>query len=362
MTKPRYDDHIFYRGLLDEYVTIDRGEGVYLYDTDGNRYLDAAGQGAGGIISVGYGREDVARAMATQAERISFLHSSFFRSQAFADLADQVVGMAPEGLARVWLVSSGSEAVESALKLARQYHLGRGNPSKYRFVARWLSFHGATTGALSMTGLAGMRRGFEPLLADFPHIMPCYCYRCPLGRTYPACNVGCADDLERVLLQSGPDTIAAFIAEPITISAMVGHVPPSEYFPRIREICDKYDVLFVADCVQTGFGRTGTDFAISQWGVIPDVIVFNKGITGGYFPLGGLIISDRITEVLVSEFHGHFHHGQSYTGNPLSAAVGAKVLEIIKREDLTARAKARGEFLIDSLENLSRFHPSIGEI
>jgi adenosylmethionine-8-amino-7-oxononanoate aminotransferase len=357
-----YDDHIFYRGLLDEYVTIERAEGVYLYDTKGTRYLDAAGQGAGGIISIGYGREEVAEAMAVQARKIGFLHSSFFRSQAFLDLADQIAEMAPEGLSRVWLVSSGSEAVESALKLARQYHLGKGNVAKYRFIARWLSFHGATTGAMSMTGLSGVRRGYEPLLADFPHIAPCYCYRCPFDKTYPGCSVGCADDLERQILQSGPETIAAFIAEPITISALVGHVPPPEYFTRIRQICDAYDVLFVADCVQTGFGRTGTDFAIAQWGVSPDILIFNKGVTGGYFPLGGMIVSDKIVDVLVNEFQGRVRHGQSYTGNPLGAAVGSKVVEIIKREDLTARSRARGEYLMQKLNGFQVRHPSIGEV
>ncbi len=360
--KPYYDDHVFYRGLLNEHITIERGEGIYIYDTEGNRYLDASGQGAGGIISIGYGVEEVAEAMAAQARRITFLHGSLFSSQAFVELADRVVEMAPEGLNRVWHASSGSEAVESALKLARQYHLGKGNSSKYRFIARWLSFHGVTTGALSMTGLPGSREGYEPLLPNFPHIVPCYCYRCPFDQTHPQCGVACADDLEREILQSDPETIAAFIAEPITMSGAVANVPPPEYFPRIREICDKYDVLFVADCVQTGFGRTGSGFAISQWGVSPDIIVFNKGVSGGYFPLGGIIVSDKIIDVLVEKFQGHFRHGQSYTGNPLSAAVGAKVLEIVKREGLTARAKERGEYLLGRLRELSDRHPIIGDV
>jgi adenosylmethionine-8-amino-7-oxononanoate aminotransferase len=180
--------------------------------------------------------------------------------------------------------------------------------------------------------------------------------------TYPACALACADDLERQILQAGPETIAAFIAEPITISAIVGHAPPTEYFQRIRAICDEYDLLFVADCVQTGFGRTGTDFAISQWGVSPDILIFDKGITGGYFPLGGMIVSDKITEVLVSEFQGRFHHGQSYTGNPLSAAVGLKVLEIIRKEGLTVRARERGRYLLQRLQALRDQHPTMGEV
>jgi adenosylmethionine-8-amino-7-oxononanoate aminotransferase len=360
--KAYYNDHVFYRGLLHEHITIERGEGVYIYDTEGNRYLDASGQRVGGIISIGYGVGEVAEAMAAQARKITFLYGGSFSSQAFVEFADRVVEMAPEGLNRVWLVSSGSEAVESALKLVRQYHLGKGNGSKYRFIARWLSFHGVTTGALSMTGLPVFREGYEPLLLNFPHIAPCYCYRCPFGGTYPQCGVACADDLEREILQSGPETIAAFIAEPITMSAIVGHVPPPEYFPRIREICNKYDVLFVADCVQTGFGWTGSDFAISQWGVTPDIIVFAKGISGGYFPLGGMIVSDKIIDVLVEKFQGDFRHGQTYTGNPLAAAVGVKVLEIIRRDGLVSRAKERGEYLLRRLRDLYDRHPIIGEV
>jgi adenosylmethionine-8-amino-7-oxononanoate aminotransferase len=360
--KPYYDDNVFYRGLLDEHIIIDRGEGVYIYDTAGNRYLDAAGTGAGAVSSIGYGVKEVAEAMAAQARKMSFLSGGTFSSEIIVELAERIVEMAPEGLNRVWLVSSGSEAVESALKLARQVHLGRGNGSKYRFISRWLSFHGVTIGTMAMTGLAGVRQGYEPLLPNFPHIAPCYCYRCPFGKTHPECDVACADDLEREILQSGPETIAAFIAEPITMSAVVGHVPPPDYFPRIREICDKYDVLFVADCVQTGFGRTGSGFAISQWGVRPDIITFNKGVSSGYFPLGGMIVSDEIVEVLIDKFQGHFRHGQSYTNNPLGAAVGAKVLEILKRQDLTARSRERGEYLLTGLEDLADRHPIVGQV
>jgi adenosylmethionine-8-amino-7-oxononanoate aminotransferase len=357
-----YDDRVLYRALLDEYITIEKGEGIYLYDSEGRRYLDACGQGAGCIISIGYGVAELVEAMAEQAHKIAFLHGGLFRSDAFTELADRVVEMAPEGLTRVWLSSGGSEAVESALKLARQYHLGKGNGSKYRFVARWLSFHGATTATVAMTGLPGSRQGYEPLLQDFPHIVPCYCYRCPFDKAYPECDVACADDLEREILQSGPETIAAFIAEPITLSATVGHVPPPEYFPRIRQICDKYDVLLVIDCVQTGFGRTGNDFAISHWGVVPDIIAFNKGVSGGYYPLGGIIVSDEIIDILATRFKGRFHHGHAYAGNPLGAAVGAKVLEIIKRENLVSNAKQQGEYLKERLEELSNRHPTIGEV
>lgn len=360
--QPYHDDHVFYRGLLDEHITIERGEGIYLYDDRGNRYLDACGQGAGGISSIGYGVQEVVEAMAAQAQKITYLHGGLFNSQAFVEAAERIATMAPEGLNRVWLVSSGSEAVESALKLTRQYQLGKGNGSRYRVIARRLSFHGVTTGSLSLTGIPAFREGYEPLMLNFPHIAPCYCYRCPFGQTYPNCNVACADDLEREILQSGPDTIAAFIAEPLTMSAAVASVPPAEYFPRIREICDKYDILFIADCVQTGFSRTGSDFAIAQWGVVPDIIVFNKGVSSGYFPLGGIIVADKIIRVLLEKFQGHFRHGQTYSGNPLAAAVGAKVLEIIKRENLTARAKARGEYLQQKLKELAGRHPIIGDI
>ncbi len=354
-----HKDHVFYRDLLKEYPTIERGEGVYLYDTDGRRYLDACSGSA--AANIGYGVKEVAEAMAKQAQKIAFVHGYTFRTQPLLDLTERIADLAPAGLDKVWLVSSGSAAAESALKLARYYHLGKGNKEKYRFVGRWQSHHGTTFGALSMSGFTYDRRGLAPLLLDFPFIIPPYCYRCPLGKAYPNCKVACADDLERVVLQTGPETISAVVMEPITGPILAGLTPPPEYYPRIREICDKYDLLFIADEVMTGFGRTGTTFAITQWGVTPDVILFGKGVSGGYNPLGGIIVAEKITRVVIEKLEGKFRHGQSYAGNPLSAAVGLAVLDIIERENLVDRARESGEYMIERLEELYS-HPTVGEV
>ena len=358
-----YKDHVLYRDLCKEYPIIERGEGVYLYDTEGKRYLDACGGTT--VINIGYGVKEVVDAMAKQAQKVAFAHGSRFRTQPLIDLAERIADMAPPSLNKVWLVSDGSEANESALKLARFYHLGKGNTEKYKFVARWQSHHGSPIGALSMSGhigQAGRGREFAPLLLDFPHIVAPYCYRCPLGKSYPDCKVACANDLERMILFSGPETISGFIAEPITSPIIAGLTPPPEYYPKIREICDKYDVLFVVDEVMNGFGRTGADFAIDHWGVVPDIITFGKGVSGGYSPLGGMIVADKIIDVLVEKYGGKFHDGHSFSGNPLSAAVGVAVLDIIKEKGLVERAKEMGNYLLAKLKELYEKHPTMGEI
>lgn len=356
-----YKDHVLHRGLLTERIIIERGEGVYLYDTEGNRYLDACSTGSSTPVTIGFGVEEVGEAMARQAGKIQFLHDAFFTTQSVMDLADRIVEMAPEGLNKVWFDAGGSEAVESAIKLARQYQLGKGNPHKYRVISRWRSHHGTTLGAMSISGEA--HRGFYPLMIDHPRIEPPYCYRCPYEKTYPECGVLCAEDLERVILENDPETVSAVIAEPISSPCLAGLTPPPEYYPRIREICDKYDALFIADEVMTGFGRTGSaNFAISNWGVVPDIIVFAKGVSGGYSPLGGIIVADKITDVIIDKFQGHFRHGHSYAHHAVSCAVGGAVLDIMKREDLIARAKKQGDYLLNSLRELSDRRPTVGEV
>lgn len=337
-----FDDHIFYRDLTIGFPTIERGEGVFLYDTKGNRYLDACSGSA--AANIGYGRREVIEAIIEQAQKITYLHGYSFKSQALLDVTERIARMAPPGMNKVWLVSSGSEAVESALKLARYYHLGRGNAEKYRFIGRWQSHHGMTIGSLSVSGFPYDRWGLDPLLLNFPLIVPPYCYRCPLGQVYPDCGVACADSLERTIQFEGPESISGVIMEPVTSPILAGLSPPAEYYPRVREICDRYDLLFVADEVMTGFGRTGSNFAITQWGVTPDIIVFGKGVSGGYSPLAGMIVADEISQVIIEELDGRFRHGHSYGGNPLSAAVGAAVLDVIEREGLVDQARDSGAY------------------
>ena len=286
------ETRVLTRDLTKTYPVVVRGEGVYLYDRDGRQYLDAAGGAM--VVTIGHGVKEVAAAMAAQAEQVAYAYTNQFVTESLLGLADRVIALAPPGMAKVYFVSGGSEANETAIKLARQYFIARGKESKWRVVARWQSYHGNTGIALSATGRRPARRGYGPYLLPFPHIPPCYCYRCPLDKKYPSCDVACADELERAIAQEGADTIAAFIAEPIVGTSAAALTPPPDYFERIREICDRHDILFIADEVVTGFGRTGTNFAIEQFGVIPDLITIAKGASSGYAPLGGVIVHERI--------------------------------------------------------------------
>lgn len=350
--------HVFYRSFRKEYPTIERGEGVYLYDSLGRRYLDASGGAV--VVAIGHGVPEIAEAMQRQMARVSFAHTSQFTNEPQERLAAALAALAPGDLKRILFVSGGSEAVEAAIKLARQYHLERGRPGKHRVVGRWQSYHGTTLGALSASGHVGRRRNSLPLLLDFPHIPPCHCYHCPFDRTYPDCRVACATELETAIRREGPDSIAAFIAEPVVGAAAGATVPPREYFPMIRDICDRHDILFIADEVMTGLGRTGRNFAIEHWGVTPDLIATGKGIASGYAPLGALLVSDRICRTIEGG-SGAFAHGHTYMGHPLSCAIGLAVLEYVQRHDLIRRCAAMGEVLMRGLMSL-RDHPLVGDI
>ncbi len=327
-----------------------RGEGVYLYDSEGRRYLDGAGGAA--VVTIGHGVREVVRAMADQAERVAYTYLAQFTNEPLRRLAERLVGWAPAGLSKAYFVSGGSEAAETALKLVRQYHLLCGRPGKYRVVSRWQGYHGNTIGALSMSGRTQWFRDFRPYALDFPHIAPCYCYRCPFDLAYPGCRVRCATDLERVVRQEGADSIAAFIAEPIVGTSAAALTPPAEYFRIVREICDRYEILFIADEVITGFGRTGRPFAIQHWGVTPDLILVGKGISSGYAPLGGVLVHERVVEVFRERGAAPFLPF-TFAGNPVSCAAALAVCEYAETHRLFARAAEMGQELFRRLEALS---------
>jgi adenosylmethionine-8-amino-7-oxononanoate aminotransferase len=353
-------DHILYRDFSRAYPTIVTGEGVYLYDSEGNRYLDATGGPT--LINIGHGVQEVADAVHKQASEIAFVHGSTFRSKALMDLTALMAEMAPVGLDKVYITPGGTEANESAMKLARIYHLGKGNDQRYKVIGRRQSFHGTCIGALSMSGHPGMRRNLGPLLLGFPKIMPPYCYRCPLDKAYPQCGVLCADDLERTILLNGPDTILAHIIEPLSGASIAAMTPPPEYYPRIREICDRYDVLLVDDEVMTGFGRTGASFALDHWGVVPDIITVGKGAGGGYVPLGAILVSDKVMEIHLKQGTGTFFDGYSHSGDPVSCAGAFATLKIIQRDNLVERARQMGEYLAEGLQHLFDSHPTVGDV
>jgi adenosylmethionine-8-amino-7-oxononanoate aminotransferase len=344
--------HIIQPDLLHDFICLEKGEGIYVYDTAGKKYLDAAS--GVGVMALGYGRGDLAASLAQQANTLPYVHGMRFSNKPALELANQLAKFAPEPLNWSFFSSGGSEAMESALKITRQYFLQRGLPEKSRFIGRWQSFHGNTLAAQSVGGHIGRRAPHQPMLKEWPHIPPAYCYRCPFGLKYPDCGVQCAQALEREIKWQGPGTIAAFVAEPIVGAAGGATVPPPEYFPMIQEICKKYDVVLIADEVFTGFGRTGKNFAVEHFGVVPDMIVCAKGISGGYAPLGAVIVSDRIMEAFQAGT-GTVDHNFTFAGNPLACRVGSEVLRIFEKENIVEQAEKRGKQLFNSLEALSRF-------
>lgn len=298
-------EHIFCRDWRKSYPTIDRGEGIYLFDTHGKRYLDASGGPA--VVSIGHGVcEEVIDAMVEQARRVCFPYVGHFVSEPQIELAKKIIHFAPPGMSEVYFVSGGSEATEVALKLVRQYHIEHGNLSKVKVISRWQSYHGATVGALSLSGHTPRRMDYLPYLFSFPHILPPYCYRCPFGKEYPSCDIYCAYDLERTIKREGKESIAAFIAEPIIGNTVGAAVPPPEYFPIIKEICNRYGILLVVDEVITGFGRTGRNFGIDHWGIVPDLIITGKGMSSGYTPLGAVIIHEDVYDVFMKSKRSTF--------------------------------------------------------
>jgi adenosylmethionine-8-amino-7-oxononanoate aminotransferase len=349
MPKAGKTNNVFYRDLEKKYPIIERAEGVYLYDDAGNRYLDF-GSGIG-VVNIGYNVPEINEAMAAQAGKTSFVYSAPFTTEAQIRISKKIIDMSPEGMSKVLLVSGGSVAMESAIKLARQYHIERGNASKYKIIARWTGYHGNTIGALSASGRSSWREYFEPYLLNFPHIHPPYCYRCPFDKEYPGCGLTCAQELERVIRFEGPQNISAFIAEPIIGTSAPGVTPPPEYYPMVREICDKYDILFISDEVITGFGRTGKTFGIDHYDALPDMMVAGKGVGGGYTPLAVVIVSDKVFEAF-EKGSGKHTQGFTYSGNPLSAAVGLALLEYIEKNGLIERVSEMAAHLKKGLESL----------
>lgn len=334
------------------------GEGIYLYDESGKRYID--GSGGALVVNIGHGQKEILKGMTEQMGRLGYVHGTQFTTKAMEDYAGALAGILPKGLEKIYFLSGGSESIEAAIKLARQYFLESGQSQRWRVVARWHSYHGNTLGALSLTGRIGMRRPYLPLLIDFPHFPPPYCYRCPFGLAYPECELECAKALENVILMEGPETISAVILEPV-IGATVGAVvPPNGYLSSIRKICDHYGILLIDDEVMTGMGRTGRWFAVEHWGVTPDIMVLGKGMSGGYFPLSAMITRGEFVDRL-KEKTGGFVHGHTFSHHPVACAVGLAVLEYIRKHQLVERGAGRGEYLLKGLEELKAL-PFVGDV
>jgi adenosylmethionine-8-amino-7-oxononanoate aminotransferase len=359
MAEPRImKDHVFYRNVKKFYPTAERAEGIYIYDTEGKRYLD--GSAGAAVVGIGHGVREVSEAMLQQAGQVAFAHGSQFTTAAAVELASKLVKFSPPGLKRVYFLSGGSEAIETAVKMARQYQVERGQPDKYKVISRWTSYHGNTLGALALSGHTGRRKLYLPLMPHTPHIAPAYCYRCPFGAAPENCSLECALDLEKTILYEGPDSVSAFLAEPIVGATAGVLVPKDGYFQKIREICDRYDVLLITDEVMTGMGRTGKNFGIDHWNVVPDMIVVGKGLASGYTPIYTVIVKDAIHDA-IREGSGIFVHGHTYSQNPLSAAIACAVMDYLAKHNLVSRSATMGEYLLKALQLLYR-HEFVGDI
>jgi len=288
---------LFPRDSKKTFPMASRGEGCWIIADDGRRFLDASGQAA--VVSIGHGVPEIGRAMAEQSSQIAFAHTSQFHTAPAEKLAGRLLAMAPPNFhhgGRVYFTSGGSEATETAIKLARQFHIESGQKDRYRVVSRRQSYHGSTLGAMSVSGNVARRAPYAPLLAEWGHIAPCFCYHCPFEKTFPQCEIACADDLGNFLLGNNPESVSAFIFEPVVGATLGAAAPPEGYAVRIAEICRKHNILLIADEVMSGMGRTGIPFAVQTWRVEPDMILVGKGIASGYAPLGAVLISARVVE------------------------------------------------------------------
>lgn len=352
--------HIFPRHTKARLPVATGGEGCYIIDSAGKRYLD--GSGGAAVSCLGHGDPQISSAIEEQLHKIAFAHTGFFTSEPAEELADLLIEHAPQGIDRVYFVSGGSEAVEAAIKLARQFHIENGEPQRHRLIARRQSYHGNTLGALAAGGNEWRREPFSPLMIETSHIAPCYAYRDRRDdETVAEYGLRVANELEAEILRLGPETVMAFMAEPV-VGATAGAVPAVEgYLRRIREICDQYGVLLILDEVMCGMGRTGTLFACEQDGVAPDIVTVAKGLGAGYQPVGAMLCSARIYEA-IENGSGFFQHGHTYIGHPVACAASLAVLKAILERNLLERVQQKGEALNDALVSAFGQHPHVGDI
>jgi hypothetical protein len=357
MTKP---SALFPRSFRKDLPIAVRGEGSWIFTADGRRLLDASGQAA--VVSIGHGVAEIGRAMAEQASQIAFAHTTQFHSASAEKLAERLLALAPPNFhdgGRVYFTSGGSEATETAIKLARQYWLECGDANRFRVVSRRQSYHGSTLGAMSVSGNVGRRAPYQPLLAEWGHIAPCFCYHCPFELKFPECGLACANDLE-TLLQPSDANVAAFIFEPVVGATLGAAAPPDGYVARIAEICSRHNILLIADEIMSGMGRTGKPFAVQHWNVEPDMILVGKGIASGYAPLGAVLMSRQIAEAF-ERGTGTFHHGFTYQAHPVATATGNAVLDFIESQKLFERVSPTARQLRLHLAQIES-HPHVGEI
>ncbi len=352
--------HLLHRSIKGKLPVAVGGKGIELFDRDGRAYIDASGGAA--VSCLGHAHPDVLKALHDQLDRIAYAHSSFFTTDAAEQLADRLVADAPEGLGHVYLVSGGSEAIEAALKMARQFFVEKGEPQRRHIIARRQSYHGNTLGALATGGNEWRRSQFKPLLIETHHIDPCFAYRFQEpGESVADYAARAAQALEDKIVELGADEVIAFVAETV-VGATAGAVPPvADYLKRIRAICDRYGVLLILDEVMCGMGRTGTLHACEQEGVAPDLMTIAKGLGGGYQPIGAVLLSDNIFDAFANG-SGFFQHGHTYMAHPMAAAAGLAVQEVIRRDNLLENVRSMGAHLTRRLNERFGNHHNVGDI
>ncbi len=352
--------HVFHRSLRQDYPLAVRGDGMYVVDAAGKRYLDACGGAA--VSCLGHSDRAVVDAIKGQLDRLPYAHTSFFSSEPAEALADELIAAAPAGLSHVYLVSGGSEAVEAALKLARQYFLEVGQPERRHVIARLQSYHGNTLGALATGGNLWRRQQYEPLLFPARHVSPCYAYRGQnAGESDDAYGSRLAAELDAAIRALGSDSVIAFCAETV-VGATLGAVPPVPgYFQKIREVCDRHGVLLILDEVMCGMGRTGTLYACEQEGVAPDIVCIAKGLGAGYQPIGAAIVSTKIVEAIRTGT-GFFQHGHTYLGHAAACAGALAVQRALRDRNLLVNVRGMGERFGEKLRARFGSHPNVGDI
>jgi len=343
-------------------LVITEGHGIRLKDAEGRSYID----GLSGVFvaSLGHGNAPVIAAMSEQLKRLAFAPPLHSTTTPALDLTQLLLQIAPPGVSALKFLSGGSEATEAAMKLARQYHQQSGHPRKYKVISRYGAYHGGTMGALSAGGGRERKSIFEPLGVGFVHVHPPYCYRCPFDQRYPSCGRTCVELVERTMEAEDPETVAAVIVEPISISSAGFMVPPPDYLPRLREICDRHNVVLIYDEIITGFGRLGTMFGSEYFKAAPDITCCGKGMSGGYAPLAAILIRDRVASAFygAEEDNVQFHHGHTYAGNPVACAAGIAALTQLIEQDIVGNARRQGERLRHRLVQLAERFPIIGEV
>jgi len=354
-----HPDHVFLRRLDRPLPIAANAEDMWIVDTEGHRYLDASGGAI--VLNIGHGREEIARAVYEQIIKCDYVHPTMFTTFPVEQLAKALARHAPPGIERFYFLSSGSEAIETSIKLARQIHLESGRPHRIRLISRWKSYHGLTMGALSATGRTSFRVPYAPLLTEVIHIPAPYCLRCSYGMTYPECDCRCALVLEEVIQNTGPETVSAFLAETVSGGTLAALPPPPEYFKIIRQICDQYQVLLILDEVMCGLGRTGRWFASEHFEVIPDIVTMGKSLGGGAIAISAVGVQSKHYDV-ICQGSGSFVHGGTFTHHGPAAAAGLTVIRILERENLIERVAHYGEIFKEKLKNELSDHPNVADI